>query len=175
MEQAIRKAFFGLSFLGLLTGLLAWSASFWGLQLQARIFLLFFTLHLGAILTYGALFIMEREIIRSGKLYHIYPEAVRTGIRRATYVLFVLFLSQFVLLLVLTRGRAIEARNGEFQLGGETAKVISKAEYDRLKSYELRMFASGWVLMYFVTAAYWWFPRQRYLILPTAMGEPAKQ
>lgn len=174
MEQVVRKTFFGLSFLGLLAGLLAYVASFWGVQLESTVFLLAVGLHLGVFLTYGPVVIAERDVINRG-LYLIYPEPVRTVIRRTAYVLFTFFLFQFVLLAVLTRGHSLQTMNGEFMLGGGAVKVISKAEYDRLKGHELRMFASLWIVAYFATAAYWWFPKQRYLILPIGGGVPEKQ
>jgi hypothetical protein len=39
--------------------------------------------------------------------------------------------------------------------------IVLLVRDDAAKSAELRMFAAAWTLFYFVSTAYWWFPRNR--------------
>jgi hypothetical protein len=37
---------------------------------------------------------------------------------------------------------------------------VTLASYFLLKGWELRLFASGWILFYYALMTMWWFPRQ---------------
>lgn len=39
--------------------------------------------------------------------------------------------------------------------------ILLLVRNDAAKTAEMRMFAAGWIFFYFVSAAYWWFPRNR--------------
>lgn len=78
----------------------------------------------------------------------------------AIKLLGLLFLLHFVIFLVASRASSPEMMNGQFVLSdhGSIRQVISERQYLRLKGDELRMFATGWISFYIVTALYWWFP-----------------
>jgi len=170
-----RAALFALSALGLLVSIVVYGASFGGKHLDdlPRAFIL---LHVGVFVTYVPLALIEQRVMRHG-IYAIYPERYRLFIRRTSYALFGFFVVHFVLLLVLTGAKSPQVENGQYVLTnhGKDTTVISKGKYDSLKELELRLFATGWSVFYFVGAAYWFFPRQQYLILPIDERAPDQQ
>jgi hypothetical protein len=54
-----------------------------------------------------------------------------------------------------------QIHGGDYVLNdhGRIVAVLTKTEYLVLKGWELRSFASGWMLAYFFLTMYWWFPR----------------
>jgi len=83
-------------------------------------------------------------------------------------VLGVVAIAHFVLFLVLTRAASPKEKDGTYFLDdhGRIARIISRNEYLWFKGWELRFFASYWIFFYAVPALYWWYPRNRVLILP---------
>lgn len=67
----------------------------------------------------------------------------------------------FVLFLALSHAAAPDIMNGKYVLNdhGQIKKVLTEAQYLSLKGYELRIFASAWIFVYFILGVYWWFPR----------------
>src|SRR5712671_1924422 len=81
---------------------------------------------------------------------------------RSMQILFLLFLVVFLTFLSLSHAASPEIINGEHVLNnhGKIVRHISERDYRFLKGWELRLFASGWVLGYYAAMMYWWFPRQ---------------
>ena len=81
---------------------------------------------------------------------------------RCSQALFVLFVVMFLTFLVLSHAAAPEIVNGEYVLNshGKIVGYISKKDYLSLTGWELRLFASGWILVYYKLMMDWWFPRQ---------------
>jgi hypothetical protein len=54
-----------------------------------------------------------------------------------------------------------EVRDGQYVLisHGHTLKVLTQADYVKLRAAGARMFASGMIMFYFMPVMYWWFPR----------------
>ena len=81
---------------------------------------------------------------------------------RCSQALFVLFVVVFLTFLVLSHAATPEIVNGEYVLNdhGRIAGYISEKVYLSLKGWELRFFASGWILVYYILMKDGWFPRQ---------------
>jgi hypothetical protein len=81
---------------------------------------------------------------------------------RSFQILFFLFVAVFFTFLALSHAASPEIINGEYVLDSHGTIVghISESDYRSLKGWELRLFASGWMLAYFAVMMYWWFPRQ---------------
>jgi hypothetical protein len=80
-------------------------------------------------------------------------------------ILFLLCVVVFFMFLTLSHAASPEIINGEcwricLNSHGKIVGHISKRDYLFLKAWELRFFASGWILTYFAIMMYWWFPRQ---------------
>ena len=77
-------------------------------------------------------------------------------------VLFVLFVAVFFTFLAMSRAASPEIVNGDYILDshGKLVAYISQRDYLSLKGWELRFFASGWIVGYYAMMLYWWFPRQ---------------
>jgi hypothetical protein len=81
---------------------------------------------------------------------------------RSSQALFVLFIVVFFSFMALSHAAAPEIVNGEYVLNshGKIVGYISEKDYLSLKGWELRLFASGWILFYYTLMMCWWFPRQ---------------
>jgi hypothetical protein len=81
---------------------------------------------------------------------------------RSMQILFFLFLACFLGFLILSHAASPEIINGEYVLNnhGRIDGYISERDYLLLKGLELRLFASGWVLLYYALMLHRWFPRQ---------------
>jgi hypothetical protein len=68
----------------------------------------------------------------------------------------------FLVFLTLSHAASPEILNGEYVLNshGKIVGHISERDYLFLKGWELRLFASGWILVYYALMMHWWFPRQ---------------
>jgi hypothetical protein len=79
---------------------------------------------------------------------------------RSMQVLFVLFVGLFIAFLVLGHGAFPKIFNGEYVLDshGKIVGYLSARDYFFLKGWELRLFASGWMTVYFALMVHWWFP-----------------
>ena len=141
---------------GLIAGIYIFIASFFGLtmdKLGGKAFLL----HLGLFALFIPLVIVER-----------WPKGVDPfrgkprWVLRSMQILFLLFVVVFFTFLALSHAASPEIINGEYVLNshGTMARHISERDYLFLKGWELRLFASGWILAYFATMMHWWFPRQ---------------
>jgi len=77
-------------------------------------------------------------------------------------MLFLLFITVFLAFLALSHASSPEIVNGEYVLNshGKIVRYISEREYLALKGWELRLFASGWMVFYYALIMYWWFPRK---------------
>ena len=82
---------------------------------------------------------------------------------RSLQKLFLLFIVVFVTFLALCCYAASpEIINGDYVLNshGKIIRYISERDYLSLKGWELRFFASGWIVMYCGLMMLWWFPRR---------------
>jgi hypothetical protein len=81
---------------------------------------------------------------------------------RSAQTLFFAFLACFLTFFMLSHGASPEIVNGEYVLNshGKMLGYISERSYFSLRGWELRMFAAGWILIYYVLMMHWWFPRQ---------------
>jgi hypothetical protein len=61
----------------------------------------------------------------------------------------------------LSHAASPEIINGEYVLNSH-GKIghISERHYLILKGWELRLFASGWIVFYFAIMMHWWYPRR---------------
>jgi hypothetical protein len=141
---------------GLIAGVYIFIASFSGLtmnKLGTRAFLL----HLGIF----ALFIPLVFVDRWSKGVDPFRGKPR-WVLRSMQMLFLLFVVVFVSFLALSHAAAPDIINGEYVLNshGKIVGHISERDYLFLKGWELRLFASGWILAYFAVMMHWWFPRK---------------
>jgi hypothetical protein len=141
---------------GLIAGIYIFIASFFGLsmdKLGTKVFLL----HLGVFALFVPLVGVERWSKRvdpfRGKPHWVI---------RSMQTLFLLFVVVFFTFLALSHAASPEIINGEYVLNshGRIVGHISERDYLFLKAWELRLFASGWILAYFAIMMYWWSPRQ---------------
>jgi len=70
-------------------------------------------------------------------------------------------MAHFIVFLVQSRMASPEIINGQYVLNnhGQIVRVLTSSDYMRLKAWELRLFATGWMCFYFVPTMCWWFPR----------------
>lgn len=141
---------------GLIAGICIFVASFFGLtmdKLGAKAFLL----HLGIFAIGIPLVVVERW----GKGVNPFRGKPR-WVLRSFQILFLLFVAVFFTFLALSHAASPEVINGEYVLNshGKIVGHISERDYLFLKGWELRLFASGWIVAYYALMMYWWFPRQ---------------
>jgi hypothetical protein len=141
---------------GLIAGVYIFIASFCGLTMEklgAKAFLL----HFGIFVLFIPLVTVERWSKGVDPL-----RGKPRWVVRSMQILFLEFLAVFVAFLALSNTGSPEIINGEYVLNshGKIIKYISEREYLFLKGWELRFFASGWILGYYALMMYWWFPRQ---------------
>lgn len=153
--------------LGFLASMSAFVGSFFGVTMD-KLGVWIFLFHGGVFLLFLPMVAIEFPAIKANAFFWTEfargkPSWVLSGIT-ASFLFFVIF---FVLFLVLSHVSSPEIRNGEYVLNnyGEIVRVLSESEYLQLKGWELRLFASGWMCFYFVLTIYWWFPRNRRLLL----------
>jgi len=141
---------------GLIAGIYIFVASFFGLtmdKLGAKAFLL----HLGVFAIGIPLVVVERWS-KGRNPFRGKPRLVL----RSFQILFILFIAVFFTFLALSHAAMPDIINGEYVLNshGRIVGHISERDYLFLKGWELRLFASGWILAYFAIMMHWWFPRQ---------------
>lgn len=141
---------------GLVAGISIFIASFLGLtmdKLEAKAFLL----HLG-IFAIGIPLIFVEKWSKGVYPFRGKPRWVLRGMQ----ILFLVFVVLFFTFLALSHAGSLEVVNGEYVLNshGKIIEHISERDYLFLKGWELRSFASGWILAYFALMMYWWYPRQ---------------
>jgi len=141
---------------GLIAGIYVFIASFFGLTMEnlaAKAVLL----HLGIFALAIPLVVVERW----SKGVNPFRGKPRWAVR-SMQVLFVLFVAVFFTFLAMSRAASPEIVNGDYILDshGKLVAYISQRDYLSLKGWELRFFASGWIVGYYAMMLYWWFPRQ---------------
>ena len=141
---------------GLIAGIYIFIASFFGLtmdKLGAKAILL----HIGIFVLFIPLVVVERWS-KGGDPFRGKPRWVV----RSMQMLFLLFVTVFLAFLALSHAASPEIVNGEYVLNshGTIVGYISRRDYLALKGWELRLFASGWMVFYYALIMYWWFPRQ---------------
>jgi hypothetical protein len=141
---------------GLIAGVYIFIASFSGLtmdKLGARAVLL----HLGIFVLSIPLVFVERWSKGDGPF-----RGKPRWVLRSMQMLFLVFVVVFVSFLALSHGASPDLIDGEYVLNshGKIVGHISERDYLFLKGWELRLFASGWILAYFAIMMHWWFPRQ---------------
>jgi hypothetical protein len=142
---------------GLIAGIYIFIASFLGLtmdKLGAKAILL----HLGIFALFIPLVIVEQQWSKGGDPFRGKPRWVV----RSMQTLFLLFATVFLAFLALSHAASPEIVHGEYVLNshGKIVGYISERDYLSLKGWELRLFASGWMVFYYALIMYWWFPRQ---------------
>ncbi len=159
--RAVRMIFASASTIALIISIYVYVRSFTGMAMESLAGRPF-DLHLSMFLVLIPICAFEFKGLRDQKaLIGALKKARPKLIGPAIQMLFVFYFSNFMLFLILSHGAAPAIVNGNYVLNdhGRVKGVLSASEYFSLKSYELRLFASGWVLGYFSAAAYWWFPR----------------
>jgi hypothetical protein len=141
---------------GLIAGTYIFVASFFGLtmnKLGARAFLL----HAGIFVLFIPLVFVDRW----SKGVDPFRGKPRWALR-SMQALFLLFVVVFFSFLALSHAAMPDIINGEYVLNshGKIVGHLSERDYLFLKSWELRLFASVWMLAYFAVMMDWWFPRQ---------------
>jgi hypothetical protein len=155
-ERVMRKVMAVLAAPGLIAGIYIFVASFFGLtmdKLGAKAVLL----HLGIFVLFIPLVVAERW----GKGVNPFLGKPRWVVR-SQQILFLLFVAMFFIFLVLSHAASPEIINGSYVLNshGKIIGYISERDYLFLKGWELRLFASLWIVMYYGLMMHWWFPRQ---------------
>ncbi len=141
---------------GFILGIYIFIASFYGLTLDklgAKAFLL----HLGIFALAIPLAVVE------GWSKGVNPfRGKPRWVVRSMQILFLLFVALFFVFLALSHAASPEIINGEYVLNshGKIVGFISERDYLFLKGWELRFFASGWMVVYYALMMYWWFPRR---------------
>jgi len=141
---------------GIVAGVYVFIATFFGLtmdKLGAKAFLL----HLGIFVLAIPLAIVERW----SKGVNLFRGKPRWAVR-SVQMLGLLFVGVFFTLLALSHAASPDIINGEYVLNnhGKIVGHISERDYFFLKAWELRLFASGWIVLYCGLMMHWWFPRQ---------------
>ena len=152
----MRKVIAIAAVLGLLAGIYIFIASFLGMtmdRLGARAFLL----HLG-IFAIGIPLIFVEKWPKGVDPFRGKPRWVL----RSMQMPFLLFIVEFFAFLALSHAASPAIINGEYVLNsyGKIIGYLSERDYLFLKGWELRLFASGWTLVYFALMTHRWFPRQ---------------
>lgn len=152
----MRKVIAATAMLGIIEAFYVFIASFFGLtmnKLGAKAFLM----HLG-IFALGIPLVFVEKWSKGVNPFRGKP---RWAIR-SMQMLFLLFVAVFFTFLALSHAESPEIINGEYVLNnhGKIVAHISERDYFFLKAWELRLFASGWILGYCALAMHWWFPRR---------------
>ena len=152
----MRKAIAIAAVPGFIVGIYIFIESFFGLTMDK--------LGLKAVLLHAGIFALAIPLAfveRWGKGVDPFRGKPRWVVR-SMQALFLLFVAVFVGFLILSHAASPEIINGEYVLNshGKIVGHISEKDYFFLKGWELRLFASGWILFYYILILHWWFPRQ---------------
>jgi hypothetical protein len=162
MSVMIRRLFALVSLVGVAASLYVYGASFFGLILDSsKSQLWFFALHLFIFVLYAPICILESQAMRERTFWKKFKLGKPTWVIRGINLAGVLFFVHFVLFFALSHAASPKIIDGAFVLSdhGTIKKVLTQAQYFRIKAAELRIFPTGWLSFYSVCAAYWWFPR----------------
>ena len=164
VEWVVRKAGAIIAACGFVAGLGVFVASFFGLTLDRMGMKQLLVLHGGIFVLAVALSTIEKPKLawprwsRRGELDRGMPRPVAWGLT----IFFGFFIVISLTFLILGHASAPEIRDGSYVLNdhGRIVRWISEGEYLRLKGWELRLFASGWMCVYYSLITYFWFPRK---------------
>jgi hypothetical protein len=166
-QMVVRRTLAIAAALSFLASMGTFVRSFFGLTID-KLGVWIFVFHGGIFLLLLPMVVVEYPAIKANAFFwkefaRGKPRWVCPGIT-VSFLFFVIFL---VLFLVLSHASSPEIQNGEYVLTnhGDFVRVLSESEYLRLKGWELRFFASAWMCFYFILTMYWWFPRNRRLII----------
>jgi hypothetical protein len=75
-------------------------------------------------------------------------------------IFFAFFITFFLIFLIQGHAASPEVIDGDYVLNnhGTIVRHLSANEYSQMKASELRLFASGWMAVYYALMMYWWFP-----------------
>ena len=157
----IWKFIAGVSGCGLVASTVVYLGSYVGLTMDslARRAII---LHFGAFLVPLPLFALEwRGLSERSFFWKEFAQPRPKWVVPAIKVIGLFCMAHFVVFLVQSRMASPEIINSEYVLSnhGQIVRVLTRSEYLRLKSAELRLFGSFWMFFYFVPTMYWWFPR----------------
>jgi hypothetical protein len=158
-----------MSALALITSVCIFLASFMGLSLDAM-HIWPFVLHLGIFALLIPMCVIEYpSMARRTFFSKEFADGKPPWVVPISRGLAIFFVAHFILFLVLSHLASPGIANGPFVLNdhGTIKKILTRPEYLRLKGYELRLFAAGWIFFYYMTTAYWWFPPRRISTSPT--------
>jgi hypothetical protein len=141
---------------GFILGIYIFAASFFGLTMD-KLGPKAFLLHLG-IFALGIPLVFVERWSKGVDPFRGKPRWVVHSMQ----ILFTLFVVVFLVFLALSHAASPEFLNGEYVLNshGKIIGYISERDYLFLKGWELRLFASGWIAVYYALMMHWWFPRQ---------------
>jgi hypothetical protein len=146
--------------LGLIASVYVFIASLYGLTLNklgGRALLL----HLGIFALAVPYIVVERMKTNGQQFsYGVAPYDGRPiWVKRSMSIFFALFITFFLIFLI--QGHAPKVIDGDYVLNnhGTIVRYLSANEYFQMKASELRLFASGWMAVYYGLMMHWWFPR----------------
>ena len=141
---------------GLIAGTYVFAASFFGLTMD-KLGVKAFLLHLGIFVLAIPLIVVERRS-KGMDPFRGKPRWVL----RSMQILSLLFVVVFFTFFALSHAASPDIINGEYVLNshGRIVGYISERDYFFLKGWELRLFASLWIVMYYGLMMNWWFPRK---------------
>ena len=151
-----------LSVCGFAASLAVYLFSYGGLTLD-RMGLWPFAFTFGIVLLYVPMCLIEYSSLNQTTFRKRFSEGKPFWIVPAMNCFGAFFVIHFVLFGALSHFATPDVLNGRYVLNdhGAIRKVLTQREYISLKGDELRIFPTGWMVFYFVTAAYWWFPQRR--------------
>jgi hypothetical protein len=140
---------------GLIAGICIFVASFFGLTMD-KLGPKAFLLHVGIFALFIPLVVIE-QWTKGVDPFRGKPRWVL----RSMQILFLFCVLVLCTFLVLSQAASPEIVNGEYvlRLHGGKIEHISERDYLFLKAWQLRLFASGWIVSYYATMMSWWFPR----------------
>lgn len=141
---------------GCIAGIYIFIASFFGLTMDK--------LGAKALLLHGGIFALGISLAfveRWSRGVNPFRGKPRWAVR-SVQIVFLVFLACFFSFFALSHAASPEIINGEYVLNshGRIVGYISERDYRFLKGWELRLFASGWILAYYAMMVHWWFPQQ---------------
>ena len=129
-----------------------------------RIFPWSILLHVGIFLLFMPMIALEYPAVQRQMFWKSFVQGKPRWIVLAMQLIAFGFAAHFVVFLVQSHMASPAIKDGQYVLSdhGRVVKLLTQAEYFRLKGAELRMFSTAWMCFYFILAVYWWFPRIRY-------------
>ena len=124
-------------------------------------------LHIGIFLLFVPMFFLEYPASQRRTFWKAFAQGRPRWVVPIIAILGLFYGFHFILLLVQGHMASPAIQGGHYVLSdhGRIVKLLTQAEYFRLKGAELRMFSTLWMCFYFILAMYWWFPRVRHLVV----------